>query len=276
MSFIIVDGVLQPAAAPCITAVNSAFRYGYGLFETMKVRRGKILLETFHWDRLWQSLRLLRMDVTAMPDPHLLQSLVLDLCNRNNCIQSARVRLQVSANTSGQMHYLLEAIPLDEKENNLNEKGWVIDIYPYARKSCEAFANLKSSSHLSYIMAGKYAAEKGLDDCLLLNEEDAICDSSIANVFLFKEDELVTPALHQGCINGVMRRWVLEQAKELGYIVRQERVLEEDLVAADEIFLTNAIRGIRWVSSFRGKTFSSGRTAKLYAQLMATFYHQDC
>jgi branched-chain amino acid aminotransferase len=248
---------------------NRGFRYGDGLFETIKVSQGKILLEEFHFDRLFLGLGLMRMNgpSTLPQDRPALSSALLDLCRRNNCPGLARVRLAVFRNNRGGADYLAEASPLSEEADQWNEEGWTIDIYPYARKSADAFANLKTSNHLPYVMAELFAREKGLDDALVLNGDNHICDSSKANIFLIKGDDILTPALHQGCVSGVMRRFLINELKEMGYHVKQQEVSEEDLRQAEEVFLTNAIRGIRWVSSFRDVSYGSPKVFSIWKRL---------
>ena len=180
----------------------------------------------------------------------------------------ARVRLSAFRGNGGLyepgngLHYLIECWPLDLSVNDLNPNGFDIDIYPHARKSCDKFSNLKSASYLPYVMAARYAMENKLDDCLVLNTYDRIADSTIANIFLIKDETLITPSLTEGCVNGVMRRWMIERFK-----VEETGLAIEDILSADGLFLTNAIYGLRWVKQFREKTYSNLQAAKIHAVL---------
>jgi branched-chain amino acid aminotransferase len=147
-----------------------------------------------------------------------------------------------------------------------------IAVSPHARKGLDAFANLKSANFLPYVMASIYAQQNGWDDALVLNSANAIADSCRANIFLARNNELFTPALHQGCINGVMRRFLVDWCKKQGFIVRQEEITEADLLNADEVFLTNAIYGIRWVRQFREKQYTFDLTRNIYLQSLSTIY----
>jgi branched-chain amino acid aminotransferase len=252
---------------PLLEPGNRSFRYGDGLFETIKVSAGKILLEEFHFDRLFLGLGLMRMNGPSTLPQNRPALALLDLCSRNNCSGLARIRLAVFRNSRGGADYLAEASPLSAEDAQWNEEGWTIDIYPYARKSADAFANLKTANHLPYVMAELFAREKGLDDALVLNGDNHICDSSRANIFLIKGDDILTPALHQGCVSGVMRRFLINELKEMGYNVKQQEITEEDLRHAEEVFLTNAIRGIRWVRSFRDVSYGSTKVFSVWEKL---------
>jgi len=157
------------------------------------------------------------------------------------------------------LQYIIECWPLDESINKLNENGLVIDVYPDARKSRDIFSNLKSSNFLPYTMAAIYAKENKLNDCLLLNESGNIADATTANLFIIKDGMITTPALSEGCVNGVMRRYLLERLKgeDRGFKTEESIITIDNLLHADEVFLTNAIKGIRWVKRFRGTTYGN-------------------
>ena len=126
------------------------------------------------------------------------------------------MRLAVYRETDNSAGFLVEAVSLPGPANEWKETGFVIDIYPYARKAQDAFANLKTANFLPYVLAELHAKEQGLDDCVVLNGNNCVSDTSKANLFLVKNGEVTTPALHQGCINGVMRRFLIDQIKRTG------------------------------------------------------------
>src|SRR5579875_3195397 len=221
---------------PLFTPQNRSFRYGDGVFETMKVYQGKILLEEFHFERLFLSLQLLQIENSL--EASQLSSLVLELCQKNNCLSLSRIRLAAYRNENNSAEFVIEAFPIPDEFIQLNESGFAIDIYPYARKSMDAFSNVKTANFLPYVMAERFAKEKNLDDSIVLNGNNHLADTSKANIFLIKDGEIFTPALHQGCINGVMRRFLLEELKRLKFAVHQKELSEQELVEADEVFLT--------------------------------------
>jgi branched-chain amino acid aminotransferase len=217
----------------------------------------KILLEEFHFDRLFSSLGLLKIIVPGNFNRALFAQKILELCGLNKCIDSARVRLAVYREDENKAGFVFEANSLDKGVNELNKEGWTINIYPLARKSCDAFANLKSANYLPYLMADLYAKETGCNEAIVLNTENKLCDASKANIFFLVKDEIYTPALHQGCVNGVKRRYIIEELKKEGIVIHQRAIDESLLLEADEVFITNAINDIRWVKTFRNKTYTN-------------------
>lgn len=262
MSWIIYDGKLVNSTQPVLTASNRGFRYGDGIFETMLLAKGKIRLELYHMERLFTGMSLLGIDPDSLSEESI-HSDIAQLTEANNCRQSARIRLAVYRNENNSAGYVVEAMPLHVKKRG----SWTTDVYPYARKTVDAFANLKSANFLPYVMAGKYANDQQLDEAFVLNSEGNICDGSHTNVFLVHNSRISTPALHQGCVNGVMRRHVIESLKEAGAGVHQIAITEEHLLEADEIFLTNAIIGIQPVARFSNKNYTTEITTQIMEQL---------
>ncbi len=265
------DGQLLRSDTPLFTAANRSFRYGDGLFETMMVRDGGLSLGTYHFDRLFSGMRFLSFREGFTRDA--LETQILALCQKNGNPPRSRVRMAVfrddgTGPISATPHYIIESWPLPG-EPALNDKGLEIDVFPDGRKACDTLSNLKSNNYLLYTLATLYAQKHALDDCLVLNSSDRLADSSIANLFYVSKGQLFTPPLSEGCVAGVMRRHLLHNMPCLGFPVVERPVTSEDLLNAEEVFLTNAIRGIRWVSSFRTARFTNSLTTRVYKKLIA-------
>ena len=100
-----------------------------------------------------------------------------------------------------------------------------------------------------------YAGERGLDDCVLLNSRGRVVETTVANIWWVREGRIYTLPLSEGCVAGVMRRHLLEALPGAGYSVGEEPIGPDELGRADELFITNALRGIGWVREFRGLGF---------------------
>jgi branched-chain amino acid aminotransferase len=273
MKWVCHNGTIVPAQQPLFTAQNRNFRYGDGVFETIKVVQNRILLSHLHFDRLFTSLHLLHIQPGMGFTKELLEAHILQLCKKNKCAELARVRLAIYRSDQNQADYLIETSLLEEEVMQWNAKGWRLNLYPVARKSCDAFANIKSANFLPYVLASIYARENGTDEALVLNAFNHIADGSKTNLFLIQDREIYTPALNQGCVNGVMRRFVIDILKNNGYIVHQAAITEEKLLTADEIFCTNAIQGIRWVQSFGEREYACNQTRKIYELVASAILH---
>ena len=220
----------------------------------------------------------MRFEIPGLFTKEKLSQEVLHLCKKNNAEELARVRLSVFRGNGGLydgdkvLQYVIESWPLNESVNKLNENGLVIDIYPDVEKSCDKFSNIKSANFLPYSMAAQYAKENKWNDCLVLNNSGGVADSTIANLFIIKEGVIVTPGLEEGCIDGVMRRHLLTQLQSAGIETTEATVTVSDIRNADEVFLTNAINGIRWVRLFRDKIYTNVRTLEIYNRFVRTIH----
>jgi branched-chain amino acid aminotransferase len=278
MNHICFNGQFQRADEPALLVSNRGYRYGDGLFETMKIYKGRLLLKELHFERLFKGLLLLKFDIPSLFTQQKLEKIITELCQKNSCEQLGRVRLSVFRGNGGlydearTLEYIIESWTLDDTANQLNENGLVIDIYPGARKTCDSFSNIKSASFQPYSMAALFAKENKLNDCLVLNSKGNIADSTIANLFLVKNDRIITPSLSEGCIDGVMRKYLLGQLQSAGYKTVETEISEDELEKADEVFLTNAIKGIRWVRSFRDKTYGHSLTTEIYDRFIKPLF----
>lgn len=278
MNMVTLNGKIIDGGKPVLIASNRGFRYGDALFETMKIINGKILLENYHFERLFNGLRLMKFENHPGVNRKALIDHIAQLLKENKCENLARVRLTVFRDNgslydeSKNIQYLIECWPLKESINKLNGTGLVIDIFPDARKSCDKFSNLKSANYLPYVMAAIYAKENELDDCLVMNTYEHICDATIANVFWTKDQKVYTPSLSEGCIAGVMRSYLIKKLKESTHDIQETPCTIETLESADEIFLTNALNGIRWVKQFRSKQYSNKYLMSIYQDLILPLF----
>ena len=279
MNHVCINGKMLPASEPSLMADNRGYRYGDGLFETMKMVNGKIILEKYHFERLFSGLKLLKYHVPSLFAASKLRKEISVLCKKNDCTELARVRLSVSRGNGGLYdetkgpQYVIECWPAENLVNQVNKNGLDIDIYPDAQKSCDLFCNLKSANYLPYVMAAQYAKENKLNDCLVSNVKGHIADATIANIFLVKNNLVITPALTEGCIEGIIRRYLLEKlGSSANFEMREGVVTKNDLETFNEVFLTNAMYGIRWVKRFRDKMYTNKQTLKIYSEYVAPLY----
>jgi branched-chain amino acid aminotransferase len=277
MSFINVNGVILKNDEAVIRLDDYSYRYGDGLFETMKMVNGVILKKELHFARLFRGISFLHYKLPGVITEIFLEQEIITLCKKNNCLGKSRIRLSVSPGHGGLydnddiFSYAIECSQLGESAGELNENGLVIDIFPSAKKSCDELSTLKTASHLVYAAAARHAKEKKLNDCLVLNVHERICDSTIANIFWIKDRKIFTPPLAEGCIAGVMREFLLKRMVNEEWRMEEKECSVTDIEEADEIFLTNAIREIEWIGGFRGKSYSNSTIKQLSSNLQQKF-----
>lgn len=269
------NGHLMPSDGFGLSPENRSFRYGDGLFETIRVENGKVLWADLHFKRLNKGLAFLKLEMPAGFDLKYFTSEIQNLCLQNHDEGlPLRVRFSVFRNQGG--YYLplknaasclIETERLTLPGYNLNRQGLYIDIFEDLYKPCHRLSNCKTTSALIYVLASLYRKAKNLDDCLLINEKHLLAEASSSNLFLVKNNQLITPSLDQACVEGVMRSVIIEIASAEKIPVEERPIKIEELLEADEIFLTNAINGIQWVVGFREKRYFKNTSQKLVQAL---------
>tara|TARA_B110000459_G_C16624701_1_gene504345 strand:- start:1202 stop:2053 length:852 start_codon:yes stop_codon:yes gene_type:complete len=256
------------------TVNNRAFKYGDALFETIRIINGEPCFLEDHFIRLKKGMKVLKMHAGTISFNEL-EDQIIRLIEKNHIKKGGRVRLTVFRSSDGfytpegdeGISYVIEALPLKEDIYELNEKGISIDIYDELKRSRNKLSQIKTTNNIPYVLAGIYKRENNLDDCMVLNDNDRIVEAISSNIFLYKNNNLYTPSLDEGCIDGVMRRQILKIAKELKINVFEGMVNGNMLLQADELFLTNAIKGIEWVVAYRGKRYFNKATKEIVEQL---------
>jgi len=189
--------------------------------------------------------------------------LMLELCNQNELVD-ARIRLTIFRDAGGfykpssdNCSYLITA----EAINPLlikNDKGVRLGLYSEIRKPINSLSGIKSSNGLLYVLAARYARENNWDDSIILNEHGRICESSSSNLFLVLPNKrILTPPISEGILPGVMRKNLIKWLRENEYQVDEAIVLTDDFYRAEEVFLSNAIQGVRWVIAFKERRYFS-------------------
>ena len=260
-----------------ISQNNRSFKFGDGLFETLKITKGKIQLSEYHFKRLYSGMETLQFQIPKHFTPDYLQGKIVALFKKNKHIAGVRIRLMIFRGDGGLYdpkdhfpNYIIQTWDI-ENYQVLNPNGLHIDIYHDAIKSCDKFANLKCNNYLPYVMAALHAKNIKVNDCILLNSFNRVCDTSIANIFIIKKGEVYTPPLSEGCVAGVIRQFLLEKLN-MDFTIIEKPISVEELENADEVFVTNSIRGIRWVNQFRDSKYSNTAIKKIHKIFLKTLY----
>jgi aminodeoxychorismate lyase len=255
-----------------LTAQNRAFRYGDGLFESIRVFKGKMPFYNYHFERLLRGMKALKMNIPSYLNPHYIKNEISKTIEKQ---PNSRVRLAIYREEGGfympasnNIDFLIESSPLPESKYLLNDLGLTIGVFKDYELRQTPTSAFKTSNSLPYILAGIYAKENSFEDVLLLNTEGSVSEGIASNIFIVKENKLITPSLSSGCVGGVMRQIIIGIAQEQEITCMEAQIKIEDVHEADEVFYTNAMQGIRWVENFEHKTYGNDFTQNLYNFLL--------
>lgn len=244
---------------------NRGFLYGDGVYETLKIVDNKILFFEDHYFRLMASMRIVRMQIPNNFTLEYIEEQVLNLALANKCQDSARVRFTVFRNDGGYylpetrtVSYLIQMTPLENKIYSFSDAFYEVDLYKDFFISKQLLSTIKTTNKMINVTGSIFASENDLQNCLLINNDKNVVEALNGNLFMLMGNRLVTPPIDEGCLNGIMRKQVLQIAKKTdGIEVIEEAISPFDLQKADELFITNVITGIQPITKYRKKEFKN-------------------
>jgi branched-chain amino acid aminotransferase len=243
---------------------NRGFLFGDAVFETVKIVNGKILFLEDHYFRLMSSMRVIRMEIPMDFTLEYMEDQILSLVKNSDIESSSRARITVYRNDGGyylplnnSVSFLIKVVPLPNKEYLLSESEYEVDLYKDFYVTKQLLSSIKTTNRLINVTGSIYANENGLDNCILLNDTKNVVEALQGNIFMLSGNRLITPPVSEGCLNGVMRKQILQLAKKInGIEVVEEIISPFDLQKADELFVTNVIKGLQPITKYRKKEFS--------------------
>jgi branched-chain amino acid aminotransferase len=248
---------------------DRAHRFADGFFESIRIINGKAQFLDNHFARVDATIKALKIRPSDFSFD-LLSQHINGLLQRNEIFEGGRMRITFFRKAKGfylpkgnDLDYFIEVEALPNNLFELNETGKIIDIYTEVKKDPNKYAGFKTLNAQLYVMASIFAEEKNWDDALIQNTKQAIIESTNSNLFLVSNGVLYTPSLTDGCIGGTMRMQIINLAVQSKLKVYECTMTPQTLLSADEVFLTNAIKGIEWVASYRTKPYQNGYSRKL-------------
>jgi len=254
------NGTLESPENFTLTINNRAFKYGDGIFETVKVLNDNVVFWEDHYFRLMSSMRMLRMKIPMSFTLEFLEAEILKTIKSQEASSSYRVRLSVYRQdgglytpTTNNIDYLIEVSPLKIQEKTSYTVDLFKDFYNYSG----LLSTVKTNNRMLNTLASVFASENDLDNAILLNEKKGVVEATNGNIFIVKGNIIKTPALTEGCIKGITRGKIIEIITKNGdFEVEETSISPFEIQKADEVFVTNAIIGVEIVTNYRKKVFS--------------------
>ena len=238
-----------------ISPTDRGFLLGDGVFETLYATGIGVVYFDQHWHRLTTALDL--VDINIPYSPNDIQSVCQDLINHMHSVttdetntdqsQSFVLRLSVSRGNGGrglaisqdaQPNWLLTAAPCPPPP-----KSVTLHVSTLCRPSANLTSRIKSLSYMDNILARREATSAGADEALLLNEAGLVCCAAASNIFIFKNNNWITPPISDGTLDGIIRGEILNMGKLDGAPIREESLTLAQVQEADYIFICNSLTG---------------------------------
>ena len=230
---------------------------GWGLFTTLRIVRGEAFAFERHWRRLEKDAAIIRMPMPyAGPRVRVnLQEVIRANGVTEGCARIYLVYNQVGFWRSDEAAPVVDLViytaPLPEYREPVR-----LGLREHGRHAASPLAGVKTISWLNNVWAVAEAQKEGFEEVILLNERGEVAECTAANVYLVKGDNILTPPLSSGCLEGVTRGILFEVAGEAGATVKEHVLRPEDLYQADEVFITSTNRNVIGVGEIAGNQFA--------------------
>jgi branched-chain amino acid aminotransferase len=261
-----------------ITSDNRGLKYGDALFETIRVVNNKIYFWEDHYLRLMSSMRILRMQIPMSFTMEYLEAQIIKTIAANAYENNAvRIRLTVFRNDGGlycpktnEVSFIIEANTLDTNFYTLNAAFYEVELFKDFYVNIDMLSTLKTNNKILNVVGSVFAKENNYDNCILLNNNKMVVEALNGNIFMVIGSTIKTPPKSDGCLNGILRKKLIEIIGKLEtYTLEESSISPFDLQKADELFITNAIMGIQPISKYRKKEYSTIVASDLIGKLNA-------
>jgi branched-subunit amino acid aminotransferase/4-amino-4-deoxychorismate lyase len=240
-----------------MSPTDRGLTHGLGLFETILAIDGSPALLDRHTARMLNACKRLEWG-NPLPDK-LPTAIISQLADAKLDHGRARVRLAISAGSG----------PLADPTIGPNHLVWITvtraDDPPASITLCKApichsshsfLSGMKSASYANNLLALNHAQQRDFDDAVVLNEKNLICETTTSNIFAVADGKIHYPPNDSGCLPGITRSLIIELAQQNGIAIATTPLTEGELMAAHEVFITSAIRGVIGVSRYESTEYT--------------------
>ncbi len=275
---IYINGQILPQEEAKISVFDHGLLYGDGVFEGIRAYNGKIFALDQHLDRLYDSAAAISLKI-----PITKEEMANDIKKtmEANKLTDSYIRLVVTRGigklgldpnkcSTPQIIIITDTIELYSKA--LYEKGLDIVSVTTIRNHFSALdPKIKSLNYLNNILAKLESIQAGAGEALMLNKDGYVAECAGDNLFILKNNVLLTPPASVGILIGITRNIIMKLAAEMGIPVKEELMTRYDLYIADECFLTGTAAEIIPVVKIDGRTIGNGRPGKITFDLLKRY-----
>lgn len=279
--WIYLDGEYVSKEDAKISVYDHGFLYGDGVFEGIRVYSGNIFRLTEHLERLYYSAKSIMLEI-----PHTMEELteIVVQTVAKNKYQDAYIRVVVSRGVGDlgldpyncpKPSVIVIAEPLSIYPKELYEKGLEIATVASRRNRPDVLPpQVKSLNYLNNILVKLEAHLANVSEALMLNDQGYVAEGSADNIFIVKDETVLTPPKYIGALEGITRNAIIEIGEQLGYEMKEEPFTRHDVYNADEVFLTGTAAEVIAVVKVDGRQIGNGKPGKHTNKLLEAFRDQ--
>ncbi len=233
---------------------DEGYQFGLGVYETIAVEKGELIFFKEHIQRMENALSVVGLRDAISPSEY--SEEIIKKYVRNEDIDIGVVKISISE----------ENVILTKRENQYTdenyENGYRVGISKIMRNESSPFTYIKSLNCGDNNLASRQGYKDGYDEVILLNSRGEITEGARTNIFFVKGNEIFTPPISSGLLNGIMRDHLIREN-----IAKEKVIFIDGVHEYDEIFLSNSVMKYLPVSDFCGKIYEKHTIAnKLYIE----------
>jgi len=264
---------LVDAEKACNSVTDSGFLYGVGLFETMRSHNGVVFALADHLDRLFFSIN--RLSINNPYDAKYLTDAVYELLRANE-LTDARIRLTLTngpmaESQQEQSTLLITAAKFRPYPSEYYKNGVMVTLCPFRQNPNEPTCGHKTTSYFSRMIALNQAHQLRAAEALWFTVDNRLAEGCVSNVFLVKNSVLYTPPIETPVLAGVARKAICQMALKDSIKLIEKDLLINDVLGADEIFMTNVIMQVMPIIKVEKHIVGDGRVGPMAKDLKRKF-----
>jgi len=258
----------------CISVSDSGFLYGAGLFETMRSYNGVVFSLKDHLDRLFFSAGALSIENSY--DRKYITDAIYKVLKVNK-LTDARLRLTLTGGPMSEPEekrratLLIAATKLQPYPAEYYKNGVLVVLCPFRQNPSEPIYGHKTTSYFCRMLGLKLAHQKRAAEALWFTVDNRLAEGCISNVFLVKDSALYTPPIVTPVLAGVARKTVCQIALKKSIKLVEKDLHIDDVLSADEMFLTNVIMQVMPISRVEKHTVGDGKVGAMTKKLQKYF-----
>ncbi len=266
---VFLNGNFFPQSRASFPVTTPGILYGWGLFETMRLRKGKIVYFAEHIARIKRGCGSVNINFSFTPSG--LRKIIKKLV-KANALSDARVRLTVWKEAKNSAVILITAKKYQPFPAAKYKVGFSCTVSPFRQDEDSFLSRLKTTNRILFQLSHLDARKRGFDEAIILNNRGYLTEASRSNLFFVMRGCIFTPALECGCLGGITRKAVFDIARKHGIKIYEGNFTLKDLSAADEVFLTNSMMGIMPLRSVDGCPVGNRSREPKYIRLFGEEY----
>jgi len=275
------DGKLIPLDKAKIPVTTHAIHYGTSIFEGIRAYWNSKNLYVFrlndHVKRFRNSGKFYNIKLNF--SDRQIQNAVIDLCKKNKIKKSCYIRpfyfvgeygINLHVTKKAPTHTAIFSFPFGDLFNKNGISATISKWRKFSDLSTPTQAKM-GGNYLNSILATQDAKQNGFDEAILLDQSGNVSEAPGENIFLIKDDKLVTPSLNSSALDGITRRTIITLARDMKLKVKTRKVSKNELKLADEIFLSGTAAEITPIIKIDKKKIGNGKVGNMTKLFMDTY-----